>query len=89
MLPSMTKICHLCWVATSIIKTNDNQVFENRSTFLKEAFLGDSTWADLPAMDIGDESVPKIVINDTIKVFFLNCKQDFGNFKPQQFPSAD
>jgi len=85
----MTKICHLCWVATSIIKTNDNQVFENRSAFLKEAFLGDSTWADLPAMDIGDDSVPKIVINVTIKVFFLNCKQDSGNFKPQQFPSAD
>ena len=28
----------------------------------------------------GNESVPKIVINDTI--FFLNCNQHSGNFKP-------
>ena len=30
---------------------------------------------------IGNESVPKIKINDTI-IFFLNCKQHFVNFKP-------
>jgi len=27
---------------------------------------------------IGNESVPKIIINDTIKLF-LNCNQHFGN----------
>jgi len=36
---------------------------------------------------VGNERVPKITINDTIK-FFLNCNQHFVNFKPQQFPSA-
>ena len=35
---------------------------------------------------IGNERVPKI-INDT-NLFFLNCNQHFGNFKPQQFPRA-
>ena len=30
---------------------------------------------------IGNESVPKIIINETI-VFFLNCNQQIGNFKP-------
>jgi len=29
---------------------------------------------------IGDESVPKIVINDE-NLFFLNCNQHFGNLK--------
>ena len=29
----------------------------------------------------GDDSVPKIIINDTI-IFFSNCNQHFGNFKP-------
>ena len=29
--------------------------------------------------DIGNESVPKIIINDTI-FFSLNCNQHFGNF---------
>jgi len=38
---------------------------------------------------VGNESVPKIIINDTIKLFFLNRNQHFGYFKPQQlFPSA-
>ena len=32
--------------------------------------------------ELGNESVPKIVINDTKKLFFLNCNQHFGNFKP-------
>jgi len=36
---------------------------------------------------IGNESVPKIVINDTTKSF-LNCNQHFADFKPQEFPSA-
>jgi len=27
------------------------------------------------------KSVPKIVINDTIIFFVLNCSQHFGNFK--------
>jgi len=31
-------------------------------------------------------SVRNILINDT--VFFVNCSQHFGNFKPQQFQSA-
>ena len=31
---------------------------------------------------IGNESVPKIIMNDTINLFFLNCNQHFGNFKP-------
>jgi len=31
----------------------------------------------------GSESVPKIIINDTVKI-----GQHFGNFKQQQFPSA-
>ena len=30
---------------------------------------------------IGNESLLKIIINDTI-IFFLNCNQHFGNFKP-------
>ena len=30
---------------------------------------------------IGNESVPKIIINDTV-IFFLHCNQHFGNFKP-------
>ena len=30
---------------------------------------------------IGNESVPKIIINGTV-AFFLNCNQQFGNFKP-------
>jgi len=33
--------------------------------------------------EIGNESVPKTMIHDTLKLFFfLNCKQHFGNFKP-------
>ena len=35
----------------------------------------------------GDASVPKIIINDTI-TFVLKLQSDFGNFKPQHFPSA-
>jgi len=32
---------------------------------------------------IGNKSVPKIIINDTIgPIYFLNCNQNFGNFKP-------
>ena len=34
----------------------------------------------------GNDSVPKIAVNDAISIFFLNCNQHFGNFKP--FPSA-
>jgi len=30
----------------------------------------------------GDEIVPKIIINDTINFFLLNCNQHFGNVKP-------
>jgi len=30
---------------------------------------------------VGNESVLKIIINDTI-IFFLNCNQHFGYFKP-------
>ena len=32
-------------------------------------------------VSIRNESVPKIIINDTINLFF-NCNQHFGNFKP-------
>ena len=38
-------------------------------------------------LPIGNESVPKIIINITINSF-LNCHLHFGNSKPQQFPSA-
>jgi len=31
---------------------------------------------------IGKESVPKIVINDTVNLFFLNSNRRFANFKP-------
>jgi len=31
--------------------------------------------------DIGNESVLKIMINDTAKLFFENCNRNFGNFK--------
>ena len=31
---------------------------------------------------IGNESVPKNIINSTVSLFFLNCNQHFGNFKP-------
>ena len=34
-----------------------------------------------PRDAVGNESVPKIIINDTI-FFFLNCNQHFANFKP-------
>jgi len=37
---------------------------------------------------IGNESVPKIITNDRIKFFLLNCNQHFGNSKPYQFPSV-
>jgi len=37
---------------------------------------------------IGKERAPKIIINDTIDLFLLNCNQHFGNFKQQQFPTA-
>jgi len=30
----------------------------------------------------GNESVPKIIINDTKSLFFLNCNPHFGKFKP-------
>ena len=33
------------------------------------------------AFRIGNESVPKIIINDTTKLF-LNCNQHFAHFKP-------
>jgi len=36
---------------------------------------------------IGNETVPKIIVNNTINLF-LNCSQHFGKFKPYQFPSA-
>jgi len=36
---------------------------------------------------IRKRSVPKIIMNNTIKLF-LNCDQHFVNFKPYQFPSA-
>jgi len=35
----------------------------------------------------GGESVPKIIINDTV-TFVLKLQSDFGNFKPQHFPGA-
>jgi len=35
-----------------------------------------------------NDSLPKIILNNTINLFFLNCDQHFGNFKPYQFPSA-
>ena len=31
---------------------------------------------------IRNESVPKIIVNDAIKFFVLNCNQNFANFKP-------
>ena len=35
----------------------------------------------LPGSTIGNESVPKIIINNTINfVFFLNCNQHFAKF---------
>ena len=33
---------------------------------------------------LGSKSVPKIMINDTVKFFFLNCNQHFGNFNSFQ-----
>ena len=38
-------------------------------------------------LDIGNESVPKIMMNDTLN-FFKAAINNFGNFKPKQFPSA-
>jgi len=32
--------------------------------------------------EVGTASVSKIIINDTIDLFFLNYNQQFGNFKP-------
>jgi len=31
---------------------------------------------------VGNESVPKIIINNTANLFFLNYKQHLGNFRP-------
>ena len=36
---------------------------------------------------IGNESVPKIIINNTINLFYFYYFI-FGNVKPEQFPSA-
>ena len=41
-----------------------------------------------PNTHTGNGSALKIIINDTINLFFLNCSQHFGNFKPRQFTSA-
>jgi len=30
--------------------------------------------------------VSKIIANDTVNLFFLNCNQHFANFKQKQFP---
>ena len=37
------------------------------------------------SLSVRNETVPKIIINNTT-IFFLNCNQHFGNFKPYQFP---
>jgi len=36
---------------------------------------------DLHSLHTWNKSVPKIVINNTLNLFF-NCSQHFGNFKP-------
>ena len=36
------------------------------------------------SLAVGSKSVPKIMINDTVKFFFLNCNQHFGNFNSFQ-----
>ena len=38
---------------------------------------GGGKWRER-SIKIGNESVPKIIINDTL-IFFLNCDQHFGN----------
>ena len=55
------------------------------STWLKRAWTYISVFLDLAKEShadrfsgIGEESVPKIIINDTIS--FFNCNQDFANF---------
>ena len=35
----------------------------------------------MPVSEVSNLGVPKIIINDTIKLFF-NCNQHFVNFKP-------
>ena len=35
-------------------------------------------------MTTANERLPKIITNNTINLFFLNCNKRFGNFKPQQ-----
>ena len=42
---------------------------------------------DAASVIIANESMPEIIINDTIFCFF-NCNPYFGNFKPQKFPNA-
>jgi len=31
---------------------------------------------------IGNEWVPKTIPNNAVNIYFLNCNQHFGNFKP-------
>ena len=67
-------------------------------TFLKILLDYPKVWSPLPCVSnycshsrapiivlsvvIGKESVPKFIVNNTINLFFLNCNQHFGNFKP-------
>ena len=70
-------------------------------TFFKILLDYPKVWSPLPCVSnycshsiivlsvvTGNESVPKFIVNNTINLFFLNCNQHFGNFKPYQFPTA-
>jgi len=35
-----------------------------------------------PYILVENERAPNIILNDTINLFFYNCNQHFGNFKP-------
>jgi len=57
------------------------QVSLNNDPRVTDVVVGGELICGLPAVYTGNESVPKIIINYTIKLF-LNCNQHFGNFKP-------
>ena len=58
----------------------------NRSSPNRKNTIFDSAQSAVGAY-IGNESMPKIIINNTIDLFFLICDQHFANCRPQ-FPSA-
>ena len=71
-----------CCTGSTVGKVADGRLTEGWQ--LKFMINGRCVTSDIV---IGNESVRKIIINDTI-ISFLNCNQHFANFEPLQFPSV-